>query len=188
MIVPQENTIAFNEPILIDPSLPSATSSSLHVGTSCRSTHSHALHMDRHLANHSAELRRSSLNSVHLAPESSHTILDQSRASYIPQKQASKHKLLYDTTQLRLKGISRTLKTFTRRVTVNLKLEKIQINSSSLHFTGARVVPNISSAPAVIITLHDKTVSTPPKGRHKKDIEAITGIAATTIEAKYCHL
>lgn len=137
---------------------PSATSSSLHIRTYCRSTHSHALHMGRHLANHSTELRRSSLNSVHLAPESSHNILDQWRAAYIPQTQASNHKLLYYTTQLRLKCISRTLEweknNFTRRVTVNLKLEEIQINCSFLHFLEARVEPDISSAPAVLITLH----------------------------------
>ncbi|KAM7373206.1 hypothetical protein PAMP_008078 [Pampus punctatissimus] len=103
--VPQENTIAFNEPILILPSSVCNLFISPHTYIYCRNTHSHALHMGRHLANHSTELRRSSLNSVHLAPESSHNIPDQWRASIFLKNK------LPATFQSHLTVVSNTIKT-----------------------------------------------------------------------------
>lgn len=112
--------------------------------------------MGRHLANHSTELKRSLLNSVHLAPESSRNIPDQWRASYIPQKKSLhshfNHLLLYYTTQLKIKCTQRQPECKKNlHQTVNLKSEKLQINSTFLPFIEARVVPTSST---ILESLH----------------------------------
>ena len=138
----QENTIAFNEPILILPQSPS-----FHILVCCISTHSHTLH----IGNHSTELSRSSLNAV-LQPVNSWNNPNKWPLIVLRNKPPVTAEMLvtvfYNTAEVKAHPESAGVWKKEKRKKISTcycesTLEKIQICPSFLHFVKARVVFHI---------------------------------------------